>query len=167
MSRRQFCYVKPGPPANTATIRQTTPSGRRMWQEREATAGPSIHVSVVSGLLGSWPNWAGVRYVRRGQAVGGATTGTGGGLGCGGSSWAHRAGSPQTIGGCFDRPYGQATAVFDSTRRFSMATGSKTPSDQIDELARLVENALDSLRQVHWALQALKARLDDKRDDPS
>jgi len=48
-----------------------------------------------------------------------------------------------------------------------MATGSKTPSDQVDELARLVENALDNLRQVHWALQALKARLDGQHDDPS
>jgi hypothetical protein len=57
--------------------------------------------------------------------------------------------------------------VFDSTRRFSMATGAKTPSDQIDELARLVENALDSLRQVHRALQGLKVRIDDKHDDPS
>lgn len=48
-----------------------------------------------------------------------------------------------------------------------MATGSKTLSDQVDELARLVENALDSLRQVDWALRALKARLDEKHDDPS
>jgi hypothetical protein len=48
-----------------------------------------------------------------------------------------------------------------------MATGAKTPSDQIDELARLVENALDSLRQVHRALQGLKVRIDDKQDDPS
>jgi hypothetical protein len=47
-----------------------------------------------------------------------------------------------------------------------MASGSKTPSDQVDELARLVENALDSLRQVHWALQALKVRLDEEHADP-
>lgn len=48
-----------------------------------------------------------------------------------------------------------------------MATGSKTLSDQVDEIAKLVENALDSLRQVHWALQTLKERLDEKHDDPS
>ena len=47
-----------------------------------------------------------------------------------------------------------------------MATGSKTPGDQVDELARLVESALDSLRQVHWALQALKARLDEEPTGP-
>lgn len=47
-----------------------------------------------------------------------------------------------------------------------MAAGPKTPSDQVDELARLVENALDSLRQVHWALQALKARLDEEHAGP-
>jgi hypothetical protein len=47
-----------------------------------------------------------------------------------------------------------------------MAT-SKTPSDQVDELARLVENALDSLRQVLWALQALKERLGNEDADPS
>ena len=48
-----------------------------------------------------------------------------------------------------------------------MATGSKTPSDQVEELTRLVENSLDSLRQVLWALQALKARLDEQRINPS
>jgi hypothetical protein len=47
-----------------------------------------------------------------------------------------------------------------------MATGSKTPGDQVEELARLVENALDSLRQVHWALQALKVRLDEEQPGP-
>jgi hypothetical protein len=46
-----------------------------------------------------------------------------------------------------------------------MAT-AKTPSDQVDELARLVENSLDNLRQVHWALQALKERLDKEDTDP-
>jgi hypothetical protein len=48
-----------------------------------------------------------------------------------------------------------------------MATGSKTPSDQVEELTRLVENALDNLRQVHWALQALKTRLDEERSHPT
>lgn len=47
-----------------------------------------------------------------------------------------------------------------------MATSSKTLSDQVDELERLVENALDNLRQVQWALRALKARLDEKHEDP-
>jgi hypothetical protein len=48
-----------------------------------------------------------------------------------------------------------------------MARESKTPSDQVDELARLVENSLDSLRQVLWALQALKSRLDEEHASPS
>jgi hypothetical protein len=48
-----------------------------------------------------------------------------------------------------------------------MATGSKTPSDQVEELTRLVESSLDNLRQVLWALQGLKARLDEQRIDPS
>jgi hypothetical protein len=48
-----------------------------------------------------------------------------------------------------------------------MAMESKTPSDQVDELTRLVENALDSLRQVLWALEALKTRLDGDRADSS
>jgi hypothetical protein len=47
-----------------------------------------------------------------------------------------------------------------------MAT-AKAPSDQVDELARLVENSLDNLRQVLWALQALKERLDKEDADPS
>lgn len=47
-----------------------------------------------------------------------------------------------------------------------MAT-SKTPSDQVEELTSLVERSLDSLRQMHWALQALKARLDNERAEAS
>jgi hypothetical protein len=47
-----------------------------------------------------------------------------------------------------------------------MAT-AKTPSDQVDELTRLVENSLDSLRQVLWALHALKTRLDEEHSHPS
>jgi hypothetical protein len=48
-----------------------------------------------------------------------------------------------------------------------MATGPKTPSDQVEELTRLVENSLDTLRQVLWALQALKARRDSDRAEAS
>jgi hypothetical protein len=48
-----------------------------------------------------------------------------------------------------------------------MTTGPKSPSDQVDELTRLVENSLDSLRQVLWALQALKTRLDEEHAQPS
>ena len=47
-----------------------------------------------------------------------------------------------------------------------MAT-AKTPSDQVDELTRLVENSLDTLRQVLWALQALKTRLETEPVHPS
>jgi hypothetical protein len=48
-----------------------------------------------------------------------------------------------------------------------MTKGSKSASDQVDELTRLVENSLDSLRQVLWALQALKTRLDEEHAHPS
>jgi hypothetical protein len=48
-----------------------------------------------------------------------------------------------------------------------MTRESKSASNQVDELARLVENALDSLRQVLWALQALKTRLDQEHGPPS
>ena len=48
-----------------------------------------------------------------------------------------------------------------------MGTGSKTPSDQVDELTKLVENSLDTLRQVLWALQSLKTPLDGEPAHPS
>jgi hypothetical protein len=48
-----------------------------------------------------------------------------------------------------------------------MPTESKTPSNQVDELQRLVESSLDNLRQVLRALQSLKTRLDGQHSHPS
>ena len=48
-----------------------------------------------------------------------------------------------------------------------MATGPKTPSDQIDEVMRLVENSLEGLQQVLWALKTLKVQLAGEHAEPT
>ena len=46
-----------------------------------------------------------------------------------------------------------------------MAGSAKTPADQVEEILKLVENAMDVLRQVVWALESLRARLDEETKD--
>jgi len=36
---------------------------------------------------------------------------------------------------------------------------------QVEEILKLVENAMDVLRQVVWALESLRARLDEETKD--
>jgi hypothetical protein len=68
-----------------------------------------------------------------------------------------------------DFPLGSMTASRIPTGGAPASVGGfdGAPSDQVDGLTRLVEDALDSLRQVLCALQALKTRLDGDGADPS
>ena len=42
-----------------------------------------------------------------------------------------------------------------------MTPPAKTPTDQVTEISKLVQDALDSLRQVIVALQSLEQRLSE------